>query len=122
MATLVRVLHLASTFIHTGGSWSVYGAPLSFDLQIVATLDISFNSNEFDRVLLVKPSMFGKLEVHVSEVVWRFEPITFYIGDLRVKLILATHALCLFCLLDAIVDLHANHEKCSMVFSFEGGF
>ena len=37
--------------------------------------------------------MFGKLEVHVLEVVWRFEPITFYIGELRVKLILAPHAL-----------------------------
>ena len=35
--------------------------------------------------------MFGKLEVHVLEVVWRFEPITFYIGELRVKLVLATH-------------------------------
>ena len=42
--------------------------------------------------LLTKPSMFGKLEVHVLEVVWRFEPITFYISSLRVKLILATHA------------------------------
>ena len=31
-------------------------------------------------VLLTKPSMFGKLEVHALEVVWRFEPITFYIG------------------------------------------
>ena len=41
---------------------------------------------------MVKPSMFGKLEVHASEVVWRFEPIIFYIGELRVKLILATHA------------------------------
>ena len=40
--------------------------------------------------LLTKLSMFGKLEVHVLEVVWRFEPITFYIGSLRVKLILAT--------------------------------
>ena len=38
-------------------------------------------------VMLTKPSMFGKLEVHVLEVVWRFEPITFYIGSLRVKLI-----------------------------------
>ena len=35
--------------------------------------------------------MFGKLEVHASEVVWRFEPITFYIGELRGKLILAPH-------------------------------
>ena len=51
-------------------------------------LELSFNSNEFGRVLLVKPSMFGKLEVHVLEVVWRFEPITFYIGELRVNLIL----------------------------------
>ena len=42
-------------------------------------------------MLLVKPSMFGKLEVHASEVVWRFKPITFYIGELRVKLILARH-------------------------------
>jgi hypothetical protein len=41
---------------------------------------------------LVKPSMFGKLEVHASEVVWRFEPITFHIRELRVKHILATHA------------------------------
>ena len=54
-------------------------------------LELSFNSNEFGKVLLVMPSMFGKLEVHASEVVWRFEPITFYIGELRVKLILATH-------------------------------
>ena len=38
--------------------------------------------------------MFGKLEVHVLEVVWRFEPITFYIRELRVKLILAPHAIC----------------------------
>ena len=44
-------------------------------------------------VLLTKPSMFGKLEVHVLEVVWRFEPITFYIHSLRIKLILAPHAL-----------------------------
>jgi hypothetical protein len=44
-------------------------------------------------VLLVKPSMFGKLEVHASEVVWRFEPITFHIGEMRVKLILAPHGL-----------------------------
>ena len=36
--------------------------------------------------------MFGKLEVQVLEVVWRFEPITFYIRELRVKLILASHA------------------------------
>ena len=45
---------------------------------------------------MVKPSMFGKLEVHASEVVWRFEPITFYIGSLRVKFILVpleVHAL-----------------------------
>ena len=55
------------------------------------TLELSFNSNEFGRVLLVKPSMFGKLEVHMLEVVWRFEPITFYVGELRVKLILAPH-------------------------------
>ena len=48
------------------------------------TLELSFNSNEYSRVLLVIPSMFGKLEVHASEVVWRFEPITFHIGELRV--------------------------------------
>ena len=36
--------------------------------------------------------MFGKLEVHASEVVWRFEPVTFYMGELRGKLILAPHA------------------------------
>ena len=54
-------------------------------------LELSFNSNEFGRVLLVIPSTFGKLEVHASEVVWRFEPITFYIGELGVKLILAPH-------------------------------
>jgi hypothetical protein len=56
-------------------------------------LELSFNSNEFGRVLLVKPSMFGKLEVHASEVVWGFEPITFHIGELRGKLILAPHAI-----------------------------
>ena len=33
------------------------------------TIELSFNSNEFGRVLLVIPSMFGKLEVHASEVV-----------------------------------------------------
>ena len=55
-------------------------------------MELSLKSNEFGRVLLVKPSMFGKLEVHASEVMWRFEPITFHIGELRVKLILATHA------------------------------
>ena len=43
--------------------------------------------------LLTKLSMFGKLEVHALEVVWRFEPIAFYIGSLRVELILAPHAL-----------------------------
>ena len=37
-------------------------------------LELSFNSNEFGRVLLVKPSMFGKVEVHLLEVSWRFEP------------------------------------------------
>ena len=56
-------------------------------------LELSFNSNEFGREYLAKPSMFGKLEVHASEVVWTFEPIKFYIGSLRVKLILALHAL-----------------------------
>ena len=58
-------------------------------------LELSFNSKEFDRVLLVTPSMFGKLEVHASEVVWRFEPIAFYMGELRGKLILAWHAVIL---------------------------
>ena len=62
---------------------------LEAKLKIV---ELSFNSNEFGRVLLVIPSMFGKLEVHASEVVWRFEPVTFHIGEMRVKLILATHA------------------------------
>ena len=57
--------------------------------QIPHIIELSFNSNEFGRVLLVKPSMFGKLEVHVLEVVRRFEPITFYVGELRFKLILA---------------------------------
>jgi hypothetical protein len=57
------------------------------------TLELSFNSKEFGREFLTKPSMFGKLEVHASEVVWRFEPITFYISSSRVKLILAPHAL-----------------------------
>ena len=52
-------------------------------------LEVSFNSKEFGRVLLVTPFMFGKLEVHASEVMWRFEPITFYMGELRGKLILA---------------------------------
>ena len=51
-------------------------------------IELSFNSKEFGREFLTKPSMFGKLEVHASEVVWRFEPITFYIRELRVKLIL----------------------------------
>ena len=60
--------------------------------QRLLLIELSFNSNEFGRMLLVKPSMFGKLEVHALEVVWRFEPITFYTGELRVKLILATHA------------------------------
>ena len=56
-------------------------------------VELSFNSKEFGRVLLVTPSMFGnKLEVHASEVVWRFEPITFYMGELRGKLILPPHA------------------------------
>jgi hypothetical protein len=62
---------------------------VSENLQV---LELSLKSNEFGRVLLVKPSMFGKLDVHVSEVVWRFEPITFHIRELRVKHILATHA------------------------------
>ena len=47
-------------------------------------LELSFNSKEFGREILTKPSMFGKLEVHV---VWGFEPITFYIKELRVKLL-----------------------------------
>ena len=55
-------------------------------------IELSFNSNEFGRVLLIIPSMVGKLKVHASEVVWRFEPIAFHIGELSVKLILATHA------------------------------
>src|SRR5450631_3155584 len=55
-------------------------------------IELSFNSKEFGREILTKPSMFGKLEVHASEAVWRFEPITFYIKELRVKLILAVHA------------------------------
>ena len=59
-------------------------------MNILTTLELSCNSNEFGRVLLVKLFTFGKLEVHMLEVVWRFEPITFYIGELRVKLILAT--------------------------------
>ena len=42
-------------------------------------------------VLLTKPSMVGKLWVHVLEVVWRFEQRTFYIGSLRVKLIVVRH-------------------------------
>ena len=58
--------------------------------DIPYVLELSFNSNEFGREFLTKPSMFGKLEVHASEVVWRFQPITFYIRELRVKLILAT--------------------------------
>ena len=62
----------------------------NFD-NFFATLELSFNSNEFGGVLLVTPSMLGKLEVHASEVVWRFEPITSHIGELRVKLILAPH-------------------------------
>ena len=40
-------------------------------------------------VLFTKPSKFGKFLVHVLEVVWRFKQSTFYIGSLRVKLILA---------------------------------
>ncbi len=48
------------------------------------SLELSFNSNEFGREFLTKPSMFGKLQVHASQVVWRFEPIKFYIGSLRV--------------------------------------
>ena len=64
--------------------------------SFVHIIEFSFNSNEFGRVLLVIPSMFGKLEVHASEVVWRFEPITFYIGELRVKLVLAMHAVFYF--------------------------
>ena len=39
-------------------------------------------------VLLTKPSMFGKFLVHVLEVMRRFEQRSFYIGALRVKLIL----------------------------------
>ena len=58
-------------------------------MQIGLILELSFNSKEFGRVLLVTPFMFGKLEVHASEVMWRFEPITFYMGELRGKLILA---------------------------------
>jgi hypothetical protein len=40
--------------------------------------------------------MFGKLEVHASEVVWRFKPITFHSWEMRVKLILVPHALLKF--------------------------
>ena len=70
----------------------VFDVCLNLGSILVLLLELSFNANEFGRVLLVKPSMFGKLEVHVLEVVWRFESITFYIGELRVKLILAPHA------------------------------
>ena len=38
-------------------------------------------------VLLTKLSMFGKLLVHVLEVLWRFEQRTFHISSLMVKLI-----------------------------------
>ena len=68
-----------------------YASCSKYTIYLEKVIELSFNSNEFGRVLLVKPSMFGKLEVHVLEVVWRFEPITFYFGELRVKLILATH-------------------------------
>ena len=51
--------------------------------DLMKALELSSNSNEFGRVLLVTPSMFGKLEVHASKVVWGFEPITFYIRELR---------------------------------------
>jgi hypothetical protein len=61
----------------------------SSESKLNMIIELSLKSNEFGRVLLVKPSMFGKLEVHASEVMWRFEPITFHIGELRVKLILA---------------------------------
>ena len=44
-------------------------------------------------VLLTKPSMFGKLEGHVLEAVWRFKQRTFYVGSSRVKLVSAPHAL-----------------------------
>ena len=67
--------------------------------KVLHTIEVSFNSKEFGRVLLVIPSIFGKLEVHVSEVVWRFEPITFHIGELKVKLILAMSVkkICIIC-------------------------
>ena len=61
-------------------------------LKFLYIIELSFNSKEFGRVLLVTRSMFGKLEVHASEVVLRFEPITFYMRELRGKLILAPHA------------------------------
>ncbi len=41
--------------------------------MISEIVELSFNSNEFGRELLTKPSMFGKLEVHALEVVWRFD-------------------------------------------------
>ena len=82
--------------------WSLWWAPVIFRISFPfvqwkdtnhfkSKIELSFNSKEFGREILTKPSMFGKLEVHASEVVWRFEPITFYIKELRVKLILAPH-------------------------------
>ena len=40
-------------------------------------------------VLYTKPSMLGEFWVHALRIVRRFEQRTFYIGSLRVKLILA---------------------------------
>jgi hypothetical protein len=72
---------LNSTPDHFGLGWDFVVCFVLYTLEL-----ISFNSKELGREFLTKPSMFAKLEVH-AEVVWRFEPITFYIGELRVKLI-----------------------------------
>ena len=47
-------------------------------MEYLKILELSFNLKEFGRVLMITPSMFGKLEVHASEVVWRFEPVVIF--------------------------------------------
>ena len=54
--------------------------------------------------------MFSKLEVHASEVVWMFEPITFYMGELRGKLILAWHAM--WMTNELLLEIHNFLSKC----------
>ena len=66
-------------------SLSVIGGQCN--IRVFLELDMTFGRELV--VLHMKPSMSGKFWVHAMRLVWIFEQRTFYIGSLRVKLILA---------------------------------